>query len=161
MNALEKVITSAEIADKYGLHKNAIHQALLRGVLVEGRDCRQSGRVWLILASAAERLWGHRLVTVPDGMRLCRMCGGIYPADTFYFKPYTVTTTGQTGLSNKCRNCINTLEAARFQRVKVQRRPKHAAYMRQYRADNSGYNARAVQQYQRRKSLREQGEGEA
>lgn len=152
---LEKVTTPAEIAGKYGLHPNAVYQALLRGALVEGRDCRQSGKTWLILASAAERLWGHRLITVPEGYRLCRKCGGIFPANVFHFKPYKFTNTGQEGLSNKCRDCLNTLEAARFQRVKAARRPRHTAYMRQYRADNPGYNARAVQRHQQRRRQRE------
>lgn len=149
MNALEKVLTAAETADRYHLHPNTVHQALLRGALVEGRDCRQSGRTWLVLASAAERLWGHRLVTVPEGCRLCRLCGGIFPANEYHFKRYHFA--GQTGLTSKCRRCLNTLEAARFQRVKVTRRARHTAYMRAYRAANPGYNARAVRRYQQRK----------
>lgn len=58
MEVLHDVLTIAEVAATWGVHRNHVLFAVYRGRL----DARKSGRVWLITLESAKRVLG-----VPPG----------------------------------------------------------------------------------------------
>lgn len=54
----EKWLSSAEAAEMYSKSPDTFRKAISYGNLVEGVDCKKSGRSWLFLKSSLDRIYG-------------------------------------------------------------------------------------------------------
>jgi hypothetical protein len=59
MNLLNEVLTASEAARLWSLDESTIKRACQQGRF-ERDEYRHAGRVWLVLRSAVERLYGER-----------------------------------------------------------------------------------------------------
>lgn len=145
--SLDDILTVTEVAALYHLSTQLVSRACNHGRLVVGKECVYKGSLWIITRQAADRLWGHRLLQAPPGMRVCRKCRAILPENRFvYFK----TKSGE-GMGYVCRDCRNLQCEAWRQKNKARLRPIRAAYARQYRASGK---ARSPRHYRLKRALK-------
>jgi hypothetical protein len=155
-NVFDQILTVQEAAERYRMNPKSIQQILWKGQVFEvGRDCCLKGHTWLILDSAARRLWGYRLVTCPPGYRVCRKCLAVYPETDEHFKPYRIKD--KAGLGTTCRGCLTLENAAYYQKRKAALRPYRKAYARTYRAKYPEREAAAVKRYKLKRSIKRMG----
>lgn len=147
------ILTAKEAAEKYKLSYQYVREVVKRGkYLKPGRDCCLKGNVWLVADAACEKLWGHRLIHVPPGQRVCRVCRTVHPETEQYFAPYRTPTS--SGLMHICRGCEKLQDAAWFQRNKKRLRPLRTSYMHGYRTDYPEREAQTVKRYRLKRALR-------
>lgn len=53
-------LSSAEAAEMYSKSADTFRKAISYGNLVEGVDCKKSGRSWLFLKSSLDRIYGNK-----------------------------------------------------------------------------------------------------
>lgn len=53
-------LSSAEAAEMYSKSPDTFRKAISYGNLVEGVDCKKSGRSWLFLKSSLDRIYGNK-----------------------------------------------------------------------------------------------------
>ena len=59
-NAIDRVMTSAEIVARYGLNHSTVRKAIKDNPeLLEKGIVRQAGKVWLVDAEWARKRWGQ------------------------------------------------------------------------------------------------------
>ncbi len=152
-NIFDTILTVKEVAERYKLNPKYVQIVLWKGEkLLVGRDCCMKGDIWLILDTAAEKLWGHRRIVCPPGFRVCTKCRAVLPEDDLHFDVYRAK--GAIGLTRICRGCLTIQDASWYQRNKVRLRPIRAQYARGYRTKYPEREARAVKRYKLRRAIK-------
>lgn len=150
------ILTAKEAAEKYRLSYEYVRTVVRKGRLLKpGRDYCLKGNTWLVSDAACEKVWGHRLITVEAGFRICRKCRTIHPETEEFFAPYRTPTS--SGLMHICRGCEQLQTAAWFQRNKKRLRPQRTEYMHDYRKNNPKREAATIKRYRLKRSLRGAG----
>ena len=152
-SVFDRVLTVKECAERYKLNPKYIQHVIWeKRLLKTGRDICLKGNTWLILDTAAEKLWGHRLIEAPPGQRVCRKCRNFYPETAGYFSPYR--TSGGEGLMHICRGCERLQDSAYHQRNKARLRPIRRKYAQKYRVDFPEREANAQKRKRLKRALR-------
>lgn len=58
-NPLDEVMNFSEASEKWGLGESTLRSAVSRKRLIDGVDCRKSGKGWIITKEAMRRIYGE------------------------------------------------------------------------------------------------------